>query len=176
MDLRRPVLETGRLWLRPLSLADADEFFQLHRDPEVTRFIDPLTREQAVARLTVNEGEWDRRGHGMFAVLQKPGARFLGRCGLKYWEQFDEVEIGWVLRRDAWGHGYATEAASAVLQWGFESLVDDYFTAMIRAENDRSIAVARRLWMEPLREDTLLGQSVVVYAIERGVAQLTTGR
>lgn len=170
------MLETGRLRLRPLSLADADGFFHLHRDAEVTRFIEPFTRKQVVERLTVNEREWDRRGHGLFAVLQDPGARFLGRCGLKYWEQFDEVEIGWVLRRDAWGHGYATEAASAVLQWGFESFVDDYFTAMIRAENDRSITVARRLGMKPLREDTLFGHSVIVYAITRGVFQLTTDR
>jgi hypothetical protein len=43
----------------------------------------------------------------MFAVLDRAGGRFLGRSGLKYWAQFDETELGWVLRRDAWDMGTA---------------------------------------------------------------------
>jgi RimJ/RimL family protein N-acetyltransferase len=88
-------------------------------------------------------------------------------AGMKYWPQFDETELGWVFRRDAWGHGYATEAARACRDWGFCSLSVPYLTAMIQAANDRSAAVARRLGLSPLRTDVLLGTKVVVYALSR---------
>jgi len=100
-------------------------------------------------------------------VLSKTSGRFLGRAGLKYWRQFDETEIGWVLRRDAWGQGCATEAAGACLAWGFSTLPDPYITAMIDPNNSPSIRVALRLSFAPLRNDTLLDSEVVVYALKR---------
>lgn len=103
----------------------------------------------------------------MLAVLDRASGRFLGRAGLKYWPQFDETELGWVLRSDAWGHGYATEAGRACLQWGFSEFAMPYLTAMIQPENVRSIRVAERLGLTPLRTDVLLGDPVVVYILGR---------
>ena len=162
------MLETARLLLRPLAIADIDEFFALHDDPEVTRFIGRLDRPAAEELLQSIEREWLERGHGILAVLDRVTGRFLGRAGLKYWGQFDEIEVGWVLRRDAWGHGYATEAARACLNWGFGSLERPYFTAMIHPENEASIRLAGRLGMSRLRRDVLLGDPVVVFSINRG--------
>jgi RimJ/RimL family protein N-acetyltransferase len=161
------VLNTERLLLRPLGVADIDEFVEMHDHPEVARFIPRLERPAAIERLRHAEGEWSQRGHGIFAVLDRVTGRFLGRAGLKYWPQFDETELGWVLRRDAWGHGYATEAGRACLTWGFSTLTVPYLTAMIHPDNSASIGVARRLDMTPLRDDVLLGSDVVVYAIAR---------
>jgi RimJ/RimL family protein N-acetyltransferase len=161
------IIETERLRLRPLGLADNDEFVALHDDPEVTRFIRRLEQHEAADRLRLFEREWVERGHGMFAVLDRASGRFLGRVGLKYWPQFDETELGWVLRRDAWGHGYGTEAARACRDWGFASLDVSYLTAMIHPENEASIRLARRLGMAPLRSDVLLGDAVVVFSIKR---------
>jgi RimJ/RimL family protein N-acetyltransferase len=56
----------------------------------------------------------------VFAVLDRASGRFLGRAGLKYWSQFDETELGWVLRRDAWGRGYGTEAEIGARQTGYD--------------------------------------------------------
>jgi len=148
-------------------MADLDDFVELHDDPEVTRYIRRPTRPEAEERLRDVEREWAERRHGVFAVLNKASGRFLGRAGLKYWRQFDETEIGWVLRRDAWGHGYATEAAGACLAWGFSTLPDPYITAMIDPNNLPSIRVALRLSFAPLRNDTLLDSEVVVYALKR---------
>jgi len=158
-------IETERLLLRPLVMADLDEFVEMHRDAEVVRFVRALDRAQASERLAANESEWKLRGHGMLTVLERSNNRFLGRVGLKYWPQFRETEAGWVLRREAWGRGYATEAAQACVHLGFTSLSLTYITAMIAPENERSIRVAQRLGFEPAREDELLGDPVIVYML-----------
>lgn len=160
-------LETQRLLLRPLAPGDIDEFVRVHEHPEVTRFIWPVNRAEAERRLELIEREWLERKHGMFAVLDREDGSFLGRVGLKYWPQFDETEIGWVMRREAWGHGYATEAARACVDWGFAALEVPYLTAMIHPDNGASVAVARHLGMSPLRNDVLHGDPVVVYSLER---------
>jgi RimJ/RimL family protein N-acetyltransferase len=160
-------IETQRLQLRPIELGDLDEFVALHTDPEVTQFIRPLDRAAAKERLYRDEDEWLRRGHGILAVLDRESGAFLGRCGLKYWPQFDETELGWVLRRDAWGRGYATEAGQACIEWGFSEFDVPYLTAMINSGNVRSIRVGERLGFTRLRDDVLLGDPVVVYGLER---------
>jgi len=78
-----------------------------------------------------------------------------------------ETELGWVLHPDAWGNGFATEAARAWAQWGFESLNVPYLTSMIDPRNTRSINVAQRLGMAALRPDILLGDAVTVYSVTR---------
>jgi RimJ/RimL family protein N-acetyltransferase len=160
-------IETQRLLLRPIELSDVDEFVALHADPEVTRFIKPLDRAAAKERLHRDEREWLERGHGLLAVLDLKNGAFLGRCGLKYWSQFDETELGWVLRRSAWGRGYATEAGRACIEWGFSEFALPYLTAMTNTANVRSIQVAKRLGFSPLRDDLLLGDPVVVYGLRR---------
>jgi RimJ/RimL family protein N-acetyltransferase len=161
------VIETERLVLHPIGPADIDEFVALHADPEVTHFVRSLDRSQAEERLELAEREWVQRRHGMFVIRERATGRFLGRAGLKYWPQFDETEVGWMLHRDAWGHGYATEAARACIDWGFAQLTLPYLTAMIQPENVRSVRVAERLGLTPLRTDVLLGDEVVVYALRR---------
>ncbi len=116
------LIETRRLVLRPLAMADLDEFVGLHGDPEVVRFVRTLDRGQAEERLRASEREWVERGHGLLAVLDRSTGRLLGRVGLRYWPQFEETEAGWLLGRDAWGCGYATEAARACVDWGFATL------------------------------------------------------
>jgi RimJ/RimL family protein N-acetyltransferase len=161
------LIETRRLVLRELVMADLDEFVALHRDPEVVRFVRALDRAQAKERLRANEQEWEARGHGLLAILDRSNGLLLGRVGLKHWPQFQETEAGWLLRREAWGHGYATEAARACLYWGFAALPVPYVTAMIQAKNTPSLRVAQRLGFKPAREDMLLGDPVIVHALER---------
>jgi len=141
----------------------------MHEEAAVVRFIRPLDRSAAEERLRQNELEWRERGHGLIAVVERESGDFLGRTAVKYWPQFDETELGWTLRRPAWGRGYATEAARACAEWAFARLPVPYLTAMISPGNARSIRVAERLGMSPIREDVLLEEPVVVYALERDV-------
>lgn len=99
--------------------------------------------------------------------VERRSGRFVGRTGLKYWPQFGETEVGWMLRPDDRGRGYATEAGRASLAWGFERFDLPYITAMIQPENVASVRVAERLGMEPVRTDELIGEEVVVYALSR---------
>jgi RimJ/RimL family protein N-acetyltransferase len=160
-------IETDRLTLRPLAMADVDDLVALGEDPEVTRFVDRLDRAAAVERVRSAEREWRERGAGMFVALDRGDDRFVGRVGLRYWPQFDETEIGWVLPRDDWGKGYATEAARAILDWAFASVDLAYITAMINPENAASLRVAGRLGMSELRRDVLVDEPVIVFSVDR---------
>jgi RimJ/RimL family protein N-acetyltransferase len=161
------LIQTDRLLLRPLTTADLDEVVEMHAMPGVIERMGAFDRPAAATRLERNEREWAERGHGLVAIEERASGRFLGRSGLKYWPQFDETEVGWVLRPDTWGHGFATEAGRACLEWGFAALDVPYLTAMIVPDNVRSIHVAERLGMQALRTDLLMDLPVVVYSIDR---------
>ena len=161
------VLETPRLRLRPLTVDDVDLWVALHADDRVNRFVGAYTRQSALDRLAVVEKQWQTRGHNLFAIEDRESGEFLGRGGLHYWEQFDEVEAGWTLRSEAWGRGYANEAARAFLDWGFETLDVPYVTAMIHPGNTPSIQLAERLGFSVRRQDKLFDKPVTVYALNR---------
>jgi RimJ/RimL family protein N-acetyltransferase len=161
-------IETDRLLLRPVTLADLDELVRLHEDPEVARFMGPPDREWLVGWVEGSQREWSELGYGRMTIRDRENGDFLGRIGLKRWPQFEETEVGWALRPEARGRGIATEGAAATLEWAAERFDLPYVTAMIQPANAPSIAVAERLGMEPLREDELLGVGVTVYSIRFG--------
>lgn len=163
-------IETRRLSLRRMTTADADALVALQADPLVSRFIPvdrPFDRAHAVERLRVDDDDWARRGHGMLAIVETETGRFLGRAALKYWPHLDETEVGWALREDARGQGFATEAARACVAWGFEAFSFEYLIALIRPDNLASMTVAQRLGMTSLRSDVLFGDPVVVHWLKR---------
>jgi RimJ/RimL family protein N-acetyltransferase len=160
-------IQTERLLMRPASADDVEDLIVLHEDPLVRRFFGTQTRAEIEEWVGRAEDEWAERGHGRLTILDRESGDFLGRCGLKYWPELDEVEVGWVLAPAARGRGIATEAGRACVEWGFRDFALPYVTAMIAPDNDASIAVARRLGMTPLREDLLLGIPVVVHAVRR---------
>nr|WP_234443716.1 GNAT family N-acetyltransferase [Streptomyces sp. NRRL B-24484] len=166
-EARTALLSTPRLRLRPLTEADTDWWVRLHADDEVNRFVGAYTRDEAAERLRGIHRQWAERGHGLCAVELAATGEPIGRCGLTWWEQFGETEVGWTFARRHWGHGYATEAAQAVLAWGFGALGLTRITAMIHHGNAASTAVAARLGFAPLREDVVLGRPCTVHALHR---------
>jgi RimJ/RimL family protein N-acetyltransferase len=164
------LIETERLVLVPMTIGDLDEYLELHADPDVARYLGEMDRELATRRLEADARTWQERGHGLFKVTHREDDRFLGRVGLRYWPQFDETEVGWTLRREEWGHGFATEAAQAVATWGFRELPAPYLTSCIEPHNERSIAVAERLGMTPLRDDVLDGIPTIGGHVVNGIA------
>lgn len=123
----------------------------MNADPEVREhFPELLTREQSAASMAHFQAELDQRGYGWWAVEVRATGEFIGFAGLDPVDEempFTGVEIGWRLARSAWGHGYATEAALAVLAFGFDTLALPEILAMTATANVRSQAVMRRIGM-----------------------------
>ena len=141
-------LETERLILRAWREADRDPFFALNSDPAVMEFLpttDRATSDNAVERMNVAQAE---HGHCFWAVERKQDAAFLGFCGpMPAREPLHEVELGWRLSRDAWGHGYASEGARASLAWCWAKLDTPTVMAITVPANRRSRAVMERIGM-----------------------------
>jgi RimJ/RimL family protein N-acetyltransferase len=161
------VIQTERLILRRLTREDLDELVAIHADPDIIRFIGPFDRHRAVEWLERVDQSWAERGYGRVAITERATRRLLGRSGLMYLPEFEETELGWTLRRDCWGRGYATEAARACASWAFGHFRIPYVTSLIEPANDRSIQVARRLGMTPLRNDFYLDIPMVVHCLTR---------
>jgi RimJ/RimL family protein N-acetyltransferase len=142
---------TPRLLLRQWRDEDLDAWAALNADPAVREFFDGvLTRDQARDSLGRFRDEITERGWGWWAIEVRATGDFAGMAGLDPVGEglpFHGVEIGWRLAQSAWGHGYATEAARAVLQYGFETLGLPEILAIAAAGNVRSHAVMKRLNM-----------------------------
>jgi RimJ/RimL family protein N-acetyltransferase len=145
-------LETQRLRLRQWRPEDRAPFAALNADAEVMEhFPAPLTRAESDALADRIAQLIERQGWGLWALEERDGGRFLGFTGLAH-PGFDApfgpaVEIGWRLARDAWGRGYATEAARAAAAFAFEALELEEIVAFTAVPNERSRAVMRRLGM-----------------------------
>jgi RimJ/RimL family protein N-acetyltransferase len=146
------ILETPRLLFRRLVPDDLDDLFALYRDPEVKQYIPdaPLTYEE-----TREELEWFQHGHpkhpelGLWATIHKETGRFIGRCGLLPWtlDGQAEVEVAYLLAKAYWGQGLGTEAALAILNYGFEQLGFSRLVCLIEPENRASVRVAEKIGM-----------------------------
>jgi RimJ/RimL family protein N-acetyltransferase len=163
------VIETERLLLRRLTIDDLDELVAIHADPDIARVFGPFGHDRARSWLGEVDQNWRDHGHGRMAITGRVTGRLLGRTGLAHFPDPDpgEVELGWTLRRDAWGRGYATEAARACADSAFQHFQIPYLTSRIEPGNERSIRVANRLGMVPLREDVFFDLPMTVYAVTR---------
>jgi RimJ/RimL family protein N-acetyltransferase len=145
-------LTTERLVLGSWSDEDADGLFALSTDPEVMRHFPALaTREQVDALVARHRANLAAGRPALYAVHLVDSGRFIGFVGLAT-PSFEApfmpcVEIGWRLRRDAWGKGYATEAAREVLRHGFETLELPEIVSFTTHANRPSRAVMERLGM-----------------------------
>lgn len=146
-----PELRTDRLVLRKWRESDLSPWARMNADPEVREFFpSTLTREQSEASVAAFQSDLDERGWGWWAVEVRATGQFIGFAGLDPVDEdmpFTGVEAGWRLDRTAWGHGYATEAARAVLVFGFDHLGLPEILAVTTATNLRSQAVMHRIGM-----------------------------
>ncbi|MFG6196652.1 GNAT family N-acetyltransferase [Nonomuraea sp. JJY05] len=145
-------METQRLIMRRWRDEDREPFAAMNADPQVMEhFPAPLTRPESDHFVDRIEEEFDKAGHGLWALEVRESGEFIGFAGL-IWQTFDAPflpawEIGWRLARPAWGHGYATEAARQALGYAFEEAGLEEIISMTAKTNTRSQAVMKRLGM-----------------------------
>jgi len=119
------VLQTERLTLRQVVPEDLELLAPIFADPEMMRFYpEPFTRERTQRWIDWSLGLYATRGHGLWAMLRRADGHMLGDCGLvpQQIEGVELLEIGYHVRRDAWGLGYATEAALACRDYALSQL------------------------------------------------------
>ncbi|WP_195575917.1 GNAT family N-acetyltransferase [Paenibacillus sp. 1001270B_150601_E10] len=141
-------IETPRLLLRGWSEHDLEPFRQLNADETVMRYFPKtLTHEETDQFYNVIQAEFKESGYGLYAVEIKETKAFIGLIGFHkavFEADFTPcVEIGWRLKKEAWGQGYAPEGAAACLQYGFQELGFDEiysFTADINKPSQRVMA------------------------------------
>jgi [ribosomal protein S5]-alanine N-acetyltransferase len=147
-DVREGViLETERLVLRCHVTEDADALERVLGDPVAMEFYPaPLDRRGVEEWIGRNLERYQRDGFGKWAMIVKSTGEIGGSCGcvLQEIEGRNEIEIGYNVRRDLWGHGYGTEAARACTHYAFERLGAGRVISMIRPENLRSRRVAEK--------------------------------
>jgi RimJ/RimL family protein N-acetyltransferase len=149
-DIPRQV--TDRLILREWREEDRGPFARMNADPLVVEFLPKaLTRDESddfVDRIVLR---WAEDGVGLWAIERRDDGEFLGFTGLtppRFEAHFTPaVEVGWRYAADAWGRGYATEAARAALRFGFEERDFDEIVSFTVPANVRSRAVMERLGM-----------------------------
>lgn len=147
---------TERLALRRWRAEDREPFAAINADPEVMRFIGTgavMERGLSDELLTRFEHEWATRGFGLWALSARddPDERLLGYCGLTVPmflpSVLPAVEVGWRIARDAWGRGYATEAARAAVAFGFDEHGIEEILSIVDPGNERSLRVCAKLGM-----------------------------
>jgi len=151
------ILETERLLIRPWRADDRDAFVAMTRDPEVMRFVHGGTPyseteiEEFLARQARQESEF---GVCMGAMVEKSSGRVVGIAGIQPLGTTGDLEIGWWVARDLWGHGFATEAGAAAMRHVFQTLGRSRVVAIIDPGNDASVRVAARIGMRYDRRAT----------------------
>jgi RimJ/RimL family protein N-acetyltransferase len=167
-----PVVETGRLRLRPWRDTDIAPNTAMLSDPAAGRFITsdgkPITDAFVGWRnAAIMAGHWALHGYGMFVVEEKSSGKFAGRVGPWFPPAWPGFEVGWGIASEFRCKGYAVEAARASIDWAFDNFEIDQIVHCIDRENVASQSVARRLGATQEHEIDLFGHLTDVWMTRR---------
>jgi RimJ/RimL family protein N-acetyltransferase len=146
-----PALETERLILRKMTLNDVEAVFAYASDPEVSRYTlweAHRSIEDSRAFLKLTTQKYENGGEPDWGIVYKGNGCLVGVCGLVNWEaEHARAEIGFVLSREYWGHGFMPEAVRALFRFGFERMNLNRIEARCIAENAASVRVMEKAGM-----------------------------
>ena len=149
-------LETKRLILRPVTMDDAQDFFELDSNPKVHKYLGnkPVkTIEQSKEWIQDILEQYEQFELGRLAVVKKDTNEFLGWSGLKFERQlrkeFNYYDLGYRFKEQHWGHGYATESALASLKYGFNDLNLEEIGAAADVNHEVSNYILQKVGLKP---------------------------
>lgn len=145
------IIETARLYLREMNQNDIPALCKILQDPQTMYAYEGAFSDLEVQNwLDKQLAHYQRWGFGLWAMVLKDNDEMIGQCGLTMqpWKNEEVLEIGYLLQRQYWHKGYATEAASACKQYAFERLHAQEVCSIIRDTNFASQNVAIRNGMK----------------------------
>jgi len=156
------IIETNRLYLRELSISDADDFYELNKDNDVMKYTGdkPFDSVEAAQVFLKNYKDYKMNGFGRWAVVLKEGETFIGWCGLKLNEE-NLIDVGFRFYKKYWNNGYASESAQAVLNYGFTTLQMTEIIGRVDQSNTASIRVLEKLGMKFWKQN----KSIIYYKL-----------
>lgn len=163
------MLETERLIMREMTLADREGLLAIFSDAEMMRFYPkPFDRQRTAAWIEWNLRNYAEYGFGLWALILKQNGELIGDCGLiiQDVDGRQETEIGYHVRRDLWGQGFATEAAQTCRNYGFQ-LGRNRLISLIHPDNVASRRVAEKNGMSLVKQTLWRDKPTCIYAIER---------
>lgn len=166
-----PVIETERLRLRAHRLDDLADCVAMWSDPKIVRYtIGQISNEQRTwMRILAYLGHWSMLGYGYWAVAEKSTDRYIGELGFADFKRDIQPstqgspELGWALASHAHGKGFATEALTAVLDWGDTNLNTDHTVCIINPLNAASLRVAEKLSYQETHRITKNGEAEILF-------------
>ena len=149
------MIETGRLVLRPFRKSDFEDLKSVWGDRETMSFYPEIYSDKRMREIVSEQiATYDKYGYGLFVVLEKYNGSFVGDCGITIQDidGVDEYEIGYRIKKEHWGVGYATEAALAVKKYGFETLHLKKLCSYMESAHKQSRRVAEKIGMKVEKE------------------------
>ena len=165
-----PEIETVRLRLRAFTPDDLDALQLVFGDTDVMQYISggkPRTREETETGLRRTIEGWQRRGFGLWAVVEKATDKVIGYCGLIPLEETPEIELAYGLAKTSWGKGLAPEAAHASLRFGFEEMKLERIVAVVNPQNVSSQRVLEKLGMKYTKNERHYDEDLMYYEISQ---------
>lgn len=150
------ILETERLLLRPFEMSDADELFEMDKNPNVHDYLwqKPVEHiDEVYAYIEMVQKQYQENGIGRFSTILKETNELIGWTGIKFVNDHIEngntnfYDYGYRLNPKFWGKGYATEASTAWLDYGFNQMSIQEMNAYTHAENSASNRVLEKIGM-----------------------------
>jgi RimJ/RimL family protein N-acetyltransferase len=171
-DLSRQ--QTARLLLTRIGTADYAELCRMHRDPEVMATLGGIRSDEVSAGILAQlMAHWDAHGFGYWMAHDRATGAFVGRGGLRrvVVGGGDEIEVGYALMPQYWGHGLATELARECARIGFERLGQRELVAFTLPTNQKSRAVMQRVGFTYERDVIWAGMPHVLYRLRSAAWQ-----
>jgi len=163
------ILHTPRLRLEPVCTAHYAGLRVLNADPAVQRYIAgrPETPDETAAMIERVQGRWQQFGHSWWSFIEQDSGELVGAGCIQHLghDPANEHEIGWRLRPDRWGRGYASEAARRMAAFAFDELEAPVLAAIRHPDNAESARIMERLGMRYRGMESWHGQSVAVHEI-----------
>ncbi len=170
MNVHRIGPTTLRLEHRALTVADAEFFFRLNSHPDVMRFTGepPLGSVDEARDALAHYPDFEEHGYGRWGCVLRETGALIGFCGLKRLTDLGEVDIGYRFLPEFWGRGLATEACSACLGFGFDTLGLERIIALVMPGNAASVRVLEKCSMRPDGEIEYCGTRALRFVAEPG--------